>query len=194
MLVVASGEETQLAGAGGSTWRKYMFRRHQDQPSVPVSPGHPGLTVAGRQQQQRGGWGRRGCCARCHWWCPEAPGWDRWPSAGPWRLWKPPGPAQHCLLSLCPTPAPSAQSAEWWDQPASREGDLDCGRLDFEVAKGLTRRCMAVLTRPEPQQACRGSARAPGPGAAAPQPFGAVFSRLPPVGTYVINCLLHQYG
>ena len=79
-------------------------------------------------------------------------------------------------------------------RPASREGDSDCGRLDFGVAKGLTRRCMAVLTRPEPQQACWGSARTPGPGAAAPQPFGAVFSRLPPVGTYVINCLLHQYG
>ena len=60
MLVVASGEETQLAGASGSAWRKYMFRRHQDQPSVPVSPGHPGLTVVGRQQQQRGGWGRKG--------------------------------------------------------------------------------------------------------------------------------------
>ena len=209
------------------------------------------MTVAGRQ---RGGWGRRGCCARCHRWCPEAPGRDRWPSAGPWRAWEPPGPARHCLLSLCPTPAPSAQSAEWWggvwgrvgramagaggrrrrpgrrqahtgpsvglgdcldqrstrcqrvraapaspaaccpregtacrgncawglrllglqkerrlrgaaggvgvvasssrrsrgDRPASREGDSDCGRLDFGVAKGLTRRCMAVLTRSEP--------------------------------------------
>ena len=241
---------------------------------MPVSPGHRGLTVVGRQQQAEGGWGRRGCCARCHRWCPEAPGWDRWPSAGPWRAWEPPGPARHCLLSLCPTPAPSAQSAERWggvwgrvgramagaggrrrrpgrrqahaglsvgpgdciDQrstrcqrvraapasptaccphegslqgqggvatvgaavtsrcgrsaaancawglrllglqkerrlrgaaggvavvagssrrsrggrPASREGDLDCGRLDFGVAKGLTRRCMAVLTGPEP--------------------------------------------
>ena len=127
VLVVASGEETQLAGAGGSTWRKYMFRRHQDQPSVPVSPGHPGLTVAGRQQQQRGGWGRRGCCARCHWWCPEAPGWDRWPSAGPWRAWEPPGPARHCLLSLCPTPAPSAQSAEWWGGVGGRVGRAMAG-------------------------------------------------------------------
>ena len=36
VLVVASGEETQPAGAGGSAWRKYTFRRHQDQPSVPV--------------------------------------------------------------------------------------------------------------------------------------------------------------
>ena len=50
-VLAASGEETQPAGAGGSAWRKYMFRRHQDQPSVPVSPGHRGLTVVGRQQQ-----------------------------------------------------------------------------------------------------------------------------------------------
>ena len=60
VLVVASGEETQLVGAGGSAWRKYMFRRHQDQPSVPVSPGHSGLTVAGRQQQAEGWLGQKG--------------------------------------------------------------------------------------------------------------------------------------
>ena len=126
----AGGCQRRRDTAGGCWWF-YVAQIHVQTPPGPAQRARfarpPWLDGAGRQQQQRGGWGRRGCCARCHWWCPEAPGRDRWPSAGPWRAWEPPGPARHCLLSLCPTPAPSAQSAERWGGVWGRVGRAMAG-------------------------------------------------------------------